>query len=363
MMSRIIKTLDIDSTYRNRELWPNPSDFEIPFYYAMGPSSITTSRDPVSIQFPMETNLAFGAYPGVPTTTVTLNSSALPYDDVYNNYLIENDCNTIGGAHGYTRIISYVGATRVATVETAITPTNNYNIRVQQPLFRSTFGAGSTTTQVNLGAAASTVNGFYVNSYVRIFSGGAAFSYAQITAYNGTTRVAIVQPVLPAAPAAGDGYEIDFFSYDNATPLLYNGTAIMNQPVCYEVELLTITLPNVLFENGNRGFMDQYPYFYIKLYSTDSKPGQSSMITNNPNAKEALFRMPMHLYLKDESFFTLDKCKAIQQITMKPDDSLRFTICLPNGEPIILRDADYFSPAPPNPFLQMSATFKLTRMV
>jgi hypothetical protein len=137
----------------------------------------------------------------------------------------------------------------------------------------------------------------------------------------------------------------------------------MNQPVCYEVELLNMTLPNVLFENGNRGFMDQYPYFYIKLYSTDSKPGQSSMITNNPNAKEALFRMPMHLYLKDESFFTLDKCKSIQQITMKPDDSLRFTICLPNGEPIILRDADYFSPAPPNPFLQMSATFKLTRMV
>ena len=358
---QFIKTLDIDSTYRNRNIWPNPSDFEIPYYNAMSSPTINNARDPVSEQFPMEYNLNFGAYPGL-TTTVTLNASALPYDDVYNNYILENDANVVGGFHGYTRIVSYVGSTRVATVETAITPTNQYNIRVEEPSFRSTFAAGSTTTQLNLGVAASTVNNFYINTYIRVFSGGAAFEYSQIIAYNGTTRVATIQPGLSVAPAAGDGYEIDIYTRDNASPLLYQGTTVTNQPALYSVELTTLILPNVLFKNANKGYMDQYPYFYVKLYNTDSKPGQSSMITNNPNAKEAIFRMPMHIYLKDESFFTLDKCKTIQYVTLKADDSLHFTICFPNGEPIVLKDSDYFSPAPPNPFLQMSATFMLKRL-
>ena len=87
------------------------------------------------------------------------------------------------------------------------------------------------------------------------------------------------------------------------------------------------------------------------------------MITNNPNSREALFRIPMSVNLLDQAFFTLDTTNPSQSISFKPDDSLHFSVCLPNGEPIKFRDHDWLSPAAPNPFLQISATFSLTRNV
>ena len=356
------RTLDIDSTHRDRSLWKNPSDFEIPFYTSMSAQTINRSRDPVADAFPSEINLSFGIYPGVLTNTVVLNPSALPYDSVYNNYYIENDCNSFAATHVYSRIISYNGLTRTAILETPILPTNNYNIRKQIPPFRTTFGAGSTTSNLNLGVLASNINNFYYNSYIRIFTGVTAFQYASVISYNGFTRIATILPRLTVAPALGDGYEICYFSRDNFSPLLYNGTTTLNQPVCYDVELNHLIMPNVILKNGSRGLMEEYPYFYVKLYNLNSRPGQTSFITNNPNAREAIFKMPMHIYLKDESFFTLDKCKSIQSFSLKMDDCLRFSVCLPSGEPIVLQDADYESPAGPNPFLQISATFTLRRV-
>jgi len=361
MSSQIQRTLDIDSTYRNRNMFPYPSDFEIPMYFAQSSPNINDSVDPIAEAFPCVQNRPFGVYPGIFVTQVTLDSTALPYDSVYNNYYLENDCNQFGINHVYSRILSYNGVTKIATLETSILPTNNYNIRKEIPYLRSTLGAGNTMTTLNLGVTASSIDNFYINSYVRIFNGLAQYQYSQIVAYNGTTKIATILPMLSAVPNLGDGFEIMYFTKDNFSPLLYEGTTTFNMPVCYDVELLNLVLPNVFVKNGSAGTMDDYPYFYVKLYNINSRPVHSMMVTNNPNAKEALFRIPMHLYLKDESFFTLDKCKTVQTISMKLDDSLHFSVCLPNGEPLILRDEDYKSPCAPNPFLQISATFGLKR--
>ena len=361
-MSNIERTLEIDSTYRNRKINPLASDFDIPFYFGAYPPSILTSQDPISLSFPSEQNLSFGAYPGVATTTVTLATSAIPYDDNYNNYYIENDCNTIGGAHGYSLILSYDGATRIATLQTAITPTNNYNIRREIPEFRSSFGAGSTTTQLNLGGAASTVDNFYVNCYVRIFSGGAAFQYGIITSYVGATRIATIRFPLTAAPAAGDDFEICRFTKDNFSPLIYQNTMV-NQPVSYEIRLVSLVVPHVEFKNGYRGFVENYPYLYVKLFNKNYNPGQTILITNNPNAKEAIFRCPAtDISSTSQSFYTLYYNDTIQTITFKPDDSLHFSVCFPNGEPIETLFSDYESPSLPNGFLQFSATFAIKRL-
>jgi hypothetical protein len=360
----VTQTLDIDSTYRNRIKFPLPSDFDIPMYYGASAGTAKEAKDPISKSFPVVTNTSFGSYAG-PTSTITLNSNSMPYNAVYSNFYLENDCNSFAGTHGYYKILSYDPSTLTAVIPTPITPTNNYNIRRDLPILRDTLGviAAVTTTEVVLGASASTTDKIYENCYLRIFSGVAAQSYAIIIGYTGATRTAILKTAISALAAPGDGYEILPYTKDNFSPLLYHGTSTMNQLVCYDVELMYVMLPNVLVKNGNRGSLDDYPYFYLRLYNINSKPSTTRMITNNPNSREAIFRVPMDITLKDDTFFTLKTKNPPQTISFKPDDSLHFSICLPNGEPIEFVSDDWLSPGEPNTQLQISATFSITRNV
>lgn len=358
----VTQTLDIDSTYRDRTKFPLPSNFDIPMYYGASSSTAKEAKDPIAKSFPIVTNTAFGSYVG-PSSTITLNSNSMPYNAVYSNFYLENNCNSFAGTHGYYQILTYYPATLTVTIPTPITPTNNYNIRRELPLLRDTLGAIAAvkTTEVVLGASASTVDKVYENCYLRIFSGVAAQSYAIIAGYTGATRTAILKTPISALAAPGDGYEILPYSKDSFSPLLYHGTSTLNQVVCYDIELMYVMLPNVRVKNGNRGSLDDYPYFYLKLYNINSKPSTTRMITNNPNSKEAIFRVPMDITLKDDTFFTLKTKNPPQTISFKPDDSLHFSICLPNGESIEFVDSDWFSPGEPNPQLQISATFSITR--
>ena len=356
-MNGMIKNLDIDSTYRNRMTFPLSSDFDIPMYFGVNNNNIVNASDPVSLQFPSVTNTSFGAYPGL-TNVATLNTTSMPYSSTYNNLYLENDCNSFAPSHSYSKIISYNNY--LATLDTPIIPTNNYNLRRNIPLLRDQLLVGAvSTTQIQLGALASPAPDAYVNKYIRFFSGLAAGQYARIVSYNHITRVVTLIPKLTAVPNVGSGYEILDFTKDNFSPLSYNGTTTTNNAICYSIELTNLILPNIEILNGSAGFCDDYPYYLVKLYNLNSRHQQPASITNNPNAKDCLFKMPMHVYLKDENYFTLDKCKQIQQITFKPDDSLHFSVCLPNGEPIQYKYPDYISPSDPNPFLQISASFLL----
>lgn len=358
----IIQTLQIDSTYRDRAKFPLPSDFDIPMYYAASSSTAKDAKDPIANSYPVETNKTFGSYVG-PSSSIVLNYSSIPYKAVYNNYYLENDCNSFAGTHNYYKILSYDPSTFTVVLPTPITPTNNYNIRKEPPLLRDILGvtAGVTTTEVVLGGASSNIDDIYVNCYLRIFSGIASQSYGIIIGYTGSTKTAILKTPLSNIPITGDGYEILPYTKDNFSPLLYIGTNT-NQVVCYEIELLHLVLPNVFILNGSAGKLDDYPYFYVKLYNASSKPSATKMITNNPNSREAIFSAPMDLNLTTQSFFTLKTKNPIQQMTFKPDDNLHFSICLPNGETLQFRENDWVSPASPNPFLQISAVFSIKRI-
>ncbi len=358
----IIQTLQIDSTYRDRTKFPLPSDFDIPMYYSASSSTAKGAKDPIANSYPIETNETFGSYIG-PTNSVVLSTNSIPYNSVYNNYYLENDCNSFAGTHNYYKILAYNPTTFTVILPTSISPTNNYNIRKEPPLLRDVLGitAGVSTTEVVLGGSASNIDGIYTNCYLRIFSGIAAQSYAIIIGYTGSTKTAILKTPLSDIPITGDGYEILPYTKDNFSPLLYNGTNT-NQVVCYEIELMHLVLPNVYILNGSAGLLDDYPYFYVKLYNASSKPSATKMITNNPNSREAIFCAPMDLNLSTQSFFTLKTKNPIQQMTFKPDDNLHFSVCLPNGEPLELRESDWFSPAAPNPFFQISAVFSIKRI-
>lgn len=90
----------------------------------------------------------------------------------------------IGDGRGLVEVLSCVTATRAATAQA---------------------GAAATIT---LDASASSVNGFYVGTWLRIASGTGAGQYAQITGYVGSTKVATVDHNWTTVPDATSAFEI-----------------------------------------------------------------------------------------------------------------------------------------------------------
>jgi hypothetical protein len=294
---------------------------------------------------------------GSTTTSIVFSTGSNIVNYYVNNYL------QLGSE--YNIIISYNNTTLTATVNT---PFNSapaagvtYYIRKDIPIFSSTLGAGSTINSLNLGSAASSTNGHYMGYYIYFTSGSNIGSTALITSYSSNTKIATVKPLLNT-PSTGDAYDILQFTKDNYSPLLYWGTIGFNQPVCYSMELLYLLVPNQVLASGYGGTLAQYPYLYLKIYNEGNRASDHVMSSNNPNSPEVLFMIPLGLNLKSESFFTLKDAKCIQVVKFKPDMALRFSLTLPNGDPIIFATPDNLSPLAPNPFLQISASIAIRRL-
>jgi hypothetical protein len=51
-----------------------------------------------------------------------------------------------------------------------------------------------------------------------------------------------------------------------------------------------------------------------------------------------------------------------QTVKFKPNDCLRFSVFLPNGQLFQTIESDYYSPSAPNPFVQIDALFGIDRL-
>ena len=354
------RILDINSNNRNRNIWPLSSQFEVPVVFGTSASTPLSSQDPVAFSFPSIVGQNFQVLGG-PTTSVTLDVDETLIPNSLNNFYLETDCNNLAGNHAYSKILTYNGVTKVATLETAIVAADPYNIRKEIPSERAAVVAAASTTSVTLSAGSSAIDGYYVNSYLRIQNGPAANSFAVISAYNGTTKVATLYSPLSAVPVAGNIYEICPFSVDNFQPLFYNGTTTTNQPVCYKITLLGLSVPTATIKNGWKSQVRDYPYFYIKLYNSSQKTGGSNIYSNNPASHLALFKVVPYLS-RSEFNWAVFAIPEPQVVSLKIDESLYFEVTLPDGEPIIFDQPDWISPSCPNPLLQISGTFLLERL-
>jgi hypothetical protein len=86
------------------------------------------------------------------------------------------------------------------------------------------------------------------------------------------------------------------------------------------------------------------------------------LYTNNPAAQSVLFKIPLGLQLRKETFFTLKDAKMINVAKIKLDQAMRFRLVLPDGSPIVFATPDNVGPNAPNPLLQISATFACRRI-
>lgn len=362
----IYKYLDIDSTYRNRNNYPNPNNFVIPITYPGRDSTAATAIDPVIDAIPYTGSTD---PPGTNQTQVSPNASNIVLDaqeSTIDNFYI-NSVLEISGE--FRTITSYNGSTLTATVGSPFSsipaPGTVYYTRKTQPFFVGTVAASPvpTSNSFALNSTASIINNIYVNSYVRFTSGLNTGLVFRVTQYNGATKVITISGSFPSIPTVGTTLELDSFSRDNASTLLYSGSVGSNvQSSYYEIELLWLSVPNQVLGVGYGGTLDRYPYVYVRLYNEGNRLTNQAMFSNNPNSPLVLFKVPVDEYFGNTSFITLTNAKTKQIVRFDPHSDLRFTVTLPDGTIVNFADSDNFSPNSPDPFLQVNALFSMRKL-
>lgn len=158
---------------------------------------------------------------------------------------------------------------------------------------------------------------------------------------------------------------ISSFKCDNYAPLSYNGSMLsINEAVCYEVDLISLTLPNASLLTGSR--ISFYPYVYVEFANATSPNGASRELiySNNPNSKKALFiaATPNQVAPLLSTFVTLSGSGMSQVVKFKPNDNLRFSVYLSDGTLFQTLENDFFSPYLPSRRVQIDALFSIRRI-
>jgi hypothetical protein len=165
----------------------------------------------------------------------------------------------------------------------------------------------------------------------------------------------------------GNWIQILTFSRDNEKSLNYTGsTTSQNQMVCYEIELISLILPNIPLDNTIGGLIAFYPYLYVELSNKTAPSGGTKgvLYSNNPHANRALFRVaiddtPTPIISK---FIKVDGDGAVQTVKFKPNDNLYIRVFLQNGQLFETKQRDTPPPMVPDPFVQISAEFSIKRL-
>jgi hypothetical protein len=177
------------------------------------------------------------------------------------------------------------------------------------------------------------------------------------------TNSITVFPNFESIPAPGTMIEIMNFSYDNLNPFVFTGSLSTQQElVCYELELLTLILPTEILKASYGGPITYHRYVYVELSNTCSVGTRNIIYSNNPNATRAIFKVPL-FDIQDTPYFVKVGGGMSQTIKFKPNDTLLFSVTLPNGQQFETIVDERFSPAAPEPRIQISAMFGLRRIL
>ena len=241
---------------------------------------------------------------------------------------------------------------------------------------------------------ASERNGYYNGAYINILTGAATGDVRQVVNYTVTgvspniVRTATVNAVFSAVIATGDSftfrsgfipesfsgsvvsndiYELLPFSYDNLFPFVYSGSVVSQQEmVCYEIQLMNVSLPNTILATGVGSRIAFYPYIYVEITNVSgSSAGMINTIySNNPNSVRMVFRATIDDINSPLSatFVKVSGGGMIQTLKFKPNDNLRFSVHLSNGELYETIEKENYAPLPPNPLIQISALFSIKRL-
>jgi hypothetical protein len=176
-----------------------------------------------------------------------------------------------------------------------------------------------------------------------------------------------IYPWFTSNPEIGTYIEILPFSYDNLNPFVYSGSLVSSRELtCYEIQLISLTLPNTTLSIANGGRIAYYTHVYVQLSNISSTGGalKNIVYSNDPNATNIIFRAPIYDTQNpiNSHYVKINGDGMIQTIKFKPNDNLYFKVTLPNGEIYNTNLEEYYSPAEPNPKCQISALFSIRKI-
>ena len=179
------------------------------------------------------------------------------------------------------------------------------------------------------------------------------------------TKGSIIKVNGTTTDISGGKYELLKFSRDNEIPLMVNGNTTERQNLtCYEISLLSLSLPNVILKNNYK--VVNFPYFSVGLSNMSNYQSIDNGViySNNPNIKKALFRATIHDTdnFEKSDFIKINGDGMTQTLKFKPNNNLKFSVYLPNGELFQTRLKDNKSPSEPNQSIQISALFEIKKL-
>ena len=315
-------------------------------------------------------------------------------DNAYSNYILYNE-----NINDWRDVTIYDGITHIiscTTIDNGWSVLNNYNIRKQPPLIPikkgNSFVVIGAESNLNIivvdispdNTVFSKEKDFYKNYFIRLRPKTYILNYGSesriIISYSIININKVKFEVYPsfnkniidfnAAVVINDitPYTIEIlpFSYDNFSPFNYTGT-LVQQSCCYEFELVNLILPNQILSVGEGNKIAFYPYVYVELTNvTSSNSGYNNAIySNNPNATKMVFRVPVYDVQDPEStpFVRLISSNMTQVLKFNPDNNLLFSVRLSNGEIYNTIIPEFYSPSTPNPQVQISAIFRLKKII
>jgi hypothetical protein len=404
--------IDIDSSYRDRLSYPDCGNFVIPIN-SQKPlvSNAFNAVDPVILGFPYDTGISLtGATINIfDGLTVHLGASSSSQVNFYVNSVLQ-----IPVIDYYGTIISYDQINKVVdTIEPYFgsLPTGpfEYTIRFEFPqqIPPNSLGSYVNTLPVNAPSTNKLIidsvigsqlsKEFLIGKYVylqpevtvlpyltKIFpelentltGANTTYQWSPIIDYSPTGYIITVQNSFVIPPLAGTKYEILNFSYDNAQSLQYAGTDIFNNPRCCTVNLVNCIIPNYLpLSVKNGGYITDYPYVFIAFYTEGNRSYNQPIMSMSPVSDRALFVVPIspNTDINTTKFVSLNSGITSQNVYFKHNDSFRFEIYLPDGQPIKFNPA-YFNfktgiftyflglgfPIPSDPKSNVHTTFRIT---
>jgi hypothetical protein len=297
-------------------------------------------------------------------------------DNAYFGYKIynetQNDGRLIGNYNSTTHILTLDTEVPFYTVPVGWAITDNFSIRKETPKEVRTVGAGSSVSEVVI-SGGSAVDDYYKNMFLRIrpIAGNpynaplipTVSDIRKIVAYDGATKRATISEDLVAVPVTNSVLEILSFSYDNLNPFSFFGSALTNQQSSvWEIELINASLPNKVLKCCIGRRIAFYPFIYIQLENMSAQ-GLGNISSNNPNALNVLFRCVIRDVANPltSAFVNIDADKTKQIFQFNPNDNLKLTIKLPNGDIWKTLTSDTSSPTEPDFFLQTSVLFKCNK--
>lgn len=335
---------------------------------AVSPAFPDTFSDGDSLTINDPTDIS---YPYVPLIFVPAGRKG---DNAYSTCILYNETR-----NDYRNINAYSTETNILSVDAINNPvtwasTDSYSIRKEPPLTVSAIAAGTTTNSIVL-TSGSNVDEIYTGQFIRIRASTYGNSVVapqteirRIIFYDGSTLTALVDTPFSSVPSIGDPIEIIGFSYDNHNPFVYSGSLVSQQEMtCYEIELLNVILPNKTLNTSFGGRIAFYQYLYVELSNVSAaSAGMKNVIySNNPNSVRMVFRATIDDTSNPivSSFIKIDGDGMVQTLKFKPNDNLRFSVRFPDGSLFRVREAENYSPSPPNPEIQISALFSIRRVI